>query len=63
MAVNSVRERILLGTESPAPFHASAVAARDAIPRSEIVRLEGQGHTMIDVDPDGFVAEVNAFLG
>jgi pimeloyl-ACP methyl ester carboxylesterase len=55
--------RILLGSESPAPFRAAAVAARGAIPRSEIVLLHGQGHTMIDADPDGFVAEVNAFLG
>ncbi|HEX8207692.1 MAG TPA: alpha/beta hydrolase [Solirubrobacteraceae bacterium] len=57
------RVRILLGTESPPPFRAAAVAAAAAIPRSEVVLLHGQGHTMIDVDPDGFVAEVDAFLG
>jgi pimeloyl-ACP methyl ester carboxylesterase len=59
----AARVRILLGTESPAPFRAAAVAANAAIPRSEIVLLEGQGHTMIDVDPAGFVAEVDAFFG
>jgi pimeloyl-ACP methyl ester carboxylesterase len=57
------RVRILLGTESPPPFRAAAIAARGAIPRSEVVLLHGQGHTMIDADPDGFVAEVDAFLG
>jgi pimeloyl-ACP methyl ester carboxylesterase len=55
--------RILLGTGSPAPFAAAAVAAHDAIPGCELVLLDGQGHTMIDADPDGFVAEVEAFFG
>ncbi|HEV2811785.1 MAG TPA: alpha/beta hydrolase [Solirubrobacteraceae bacterium] len=55
--------RILLGTESPAPFRASASAAAAAIPGCELVLLHGQGHTMIDADPDGFVRQVTDFLG
>ena len=59
----TARVRVLLGTESPPPFRAAAIATRAAVPRSEIVLLHGQGHTMIDVDPDGFVREVLDFLG
>ena len=59
----SAPTRILLGTESPAPFVAAAEAAHAAIPNSDVVLLHGQGHTMIDVDPDGFVREVLDFLG
>jgi len=59
----SARVRILLGTESPETFRGAAIASRAAIAGSEIVMLPGQGHTMIDVDPDGFVAQVDAFLG
>ncbi len=55
--------RILLGTESPQPFRAAAVAATSAIPSAEIVPLPGQGHTMIDADPAGFVRHVLDFLG
>ncbi|HEX8083577.1 MAG TPA: alpha/beta hydrolase [Solirubrobacteraceae bacterium] len=54
--------RILLGTESPAPFRAAAVAAAAAIASSEIVALDGQGHTMIDADPRGFVRQVVDFM-
>ena len=55
--------RILLGTESPGPFRASALAAAGAIPGSEVVPLPGEGHTMIDTDPGGFVRHVVDFLG
>lgn len=55
--------RILLGSESPATFRGAAVAAAGAIHSSEIVALPGQGHTMIDVDPEGFVRHVVDFLG
>ena len=55
--------RILWGTESPPPFRAAAEAAHAAIPGSELVALEGQGHTMIDADTDGFVRQVVDFLG
>lgn len=55
--------RILLGTESPAPFRGAAAAAAGAIASSEIVTLPGQGHTMIDADPEGFVRHVVDFLG
>ena len=54
--------RILLGTESPAPFRGAAEAAHVAIPSSDVVLLDGQGHTMIDADPDGFVRQVTDFL-
>jgi pimeloyl-ACP methyl ester carboxylesterase len=54
--------REALGAD-PAPFVAAAEAAHAAIPNSDVVLLHGQGHTMIDVDPDGFVREVLDFLG
>ena len=54
--------RILLGTESPASFRAAAEAAHAAIPDSDVVLLPGQGHPMIDADPDGFVRRVTDFL-
>lgn len=55
--------RILLGTESPPVFRAAALAAAAAVPGGEIVDLPGQGHTMIDADPAGFVRHVTDFLG
>lgn len=55
--------RVLAGTTSPAPFGAAARAAAEAINGAELVWLEGQGHTMIDADPAGFVAQVLDFLG
>lgn len=59
----TVPTRILAGTTSPAPFAAAARAAADAVPDAELVWLEGHGHTMIDVDPPGFVEQVLDFLG
>ena len=55
--------RILVGTESPAAFPAAAEVAAAALPNAEIVVLEGQGHTMLDTDPAGFVAHLVDFLG
>ena len=46
----------------PAPFRAAAEAAHVAIGSSDLVLLNGQGHTMIDADPDGFVRQVTDFL-
>lgn len=54
--------RILVGTESPAAFPAAAQVAADALPNADIVLLEGQGHTMLDTDPAGFVAHLTGFL-
>jgi len=54
--------RLLVGTESPPAFPAAARAAADALPNAEIVLLEGQGHTMIDADPAGFVRQVVDFM-
>ena len=45
-----------------APSRAAAEAARAAIPGSEVVLLEGEGHTMIDTDPAGFVRRLVDFL-
>lgn len=59
----SAPTRILLGSESPETFRASARAAERAIPSAHVVPLPGQGHTMIDADPDGFVRHVLDFLG
>jgi pimeloyl-ACP methyl ester carboxylesterase len=56
------RVRVLAGELSPAPFRAAAAAAADAIPGAHLVDLPGQGHTMIDADPDGFVEQVLAFF-
>ncbi len=56
-------EAHMLGAEGPPPFRAAVAAAHAAIPSSDVVRLEGQGHTMIDADPAGFVREVADFLG
>ncbi|MDQ3740075.1 MAG: alpha/beta fold hydrolase [Actinomycetota bacterium] len=62
-AAVDVPVRILAGTESPPAFGAAARAARDAIPGSDLVWLEGQGHTMIDADTAGFARHVVDFLG
>ena len=62
-AAVSAPTRILLGSESPPVFRAAAEAAHDAIPSSELVPLPGEGHTMIDTDPAGFVRHVVGFLG
>lgn len=59
----SVPLRVLLGTESPAPFRDAAESTITAVPGSELVELSGQGHTMIDADPSGFVAQLRDFLG
>ena len=55
--------RVLAGTASPPAFGAAARAAVGAIPGAELVWLEGYGHTMMDADSDGFVAQVVDFLG
>jgi pimeloyl-ACP methyl ester carboxylesterase len=54
--------RLLLGSESPPVFRAAATAAADAIPTADLVEIRGQGHGMIDADPDGFVALVVEFF-
>jgi pimeloyl-ACP methyl ester carboxylesterase len=54
--------RLLVGSQSPPAFPAAAGAAAAAIPGAELVELPGHGHGMIDADPHGFVAQVEAFL-
>jgi pimeloyl-ACP methyl ester carboxylesterase len=54
--------RVLMGSTSPNAFRAAAAAAAAAIPDSEIVELPGQGHTMIDADPQGFIEQVLDFF-
>ena len=54
---------ILAGTTSPPVFGAAAEAAVRAIPGASLTWLEGQGHTMIDADPEGFVQKVLDFFG
>ena len=56
------RVRLLLGSESPPAFRAAATAAARAIPDAVLVEVGGQGHGMIDADPDGFVALVVEFF-
>jgi pimeloyl-ACP methyl ester carboxylesterase len=58
LAATRVPVRVLLGTDSPQPFADAACAARDCVPGAELVELPGQGHTMIDADPAGFVRQV-----
>ncbi|GAA3811466.1 alpha/beta hydrolase [Nocardioides panacisoli] len=53
---------ILAGTTSPPVFGAAAEAAASAIPGARLTWLEGQGHTMIDADPDGFVRKMLDFF-
>jgi pimeloyl-ACP methyl ester carboxylesterase len=54
--------RLLLGSESPPAFRAAATAAAEAIPGADLVEVGGQGHGMIDADPDRFVALVVEFF-
>jgi pimeloyl-ACP methyl ester carboxylesterase len=54
--------RVLAGTTSPPAFGAAAELTAKAVPGAELVWLEGQGHTMIDADPAGFVDQVVDFL-
>jgi pimeloyl-ACP methyl ester carboxylesterase len=61
-ATVTVPVRVLLGTESPAAFKAAAQAAAAAIPTSDLVELPGQGHGMIDADPQGFAKQVLDFF-
>ena len=53
---------VLTGTESPPVFGAAARLAVEALPHAELVVAEGQGHTMIDADPVGFIDLVRRFL-
>jgi pimeloyl-ACP methyl ester carboxylesterase len=55
--------RLLIGTTSPPPFRVAVDRAAEAVPGAEVVELPGQGHMMIDADPEGFVAQVRDFLG
>lgn len=59
----TIPTRVLAGTTSPPALGAAAQAAAAAVPGAELVWLEGQGHTMIDADPPGFVEQVLDFLG
>jgi pimeloyl-ACP methyl ester carboxylesterase len=53
---------LLLGTTSPPVFGEAARAAAAALPDARIVEAQGQGHTMIDADPAGFVRLVTEFF-
>jgi pimeloyl-ACP methyl ester carboxylesterase len=54
--------RVLMGSTSPDAFRSAATAVAAAIPGGEIVELPGQGHTMIDADPQGFIEQVLDFF-
>lgn len=54
--------RVLLGAQSPAPFREAVDSVLSALPGAELVDLPGQGHVMIDSDPDGFVDRVTEFF-
>lgn len=55
--------RFLLGQLSPSAFRSAAITAAAAFPDGELVELPGQGHAMIDADPQGFVRYALDFLG
>jgi pimeloyl-ACP methyl ester carboxylesterase len=54
--------RFLIGSESPEPLRASTRAAHAAVPGSEIVELEGQGHAAMDTGTEAFLRAVLDFL-
>jgi pimeloyl-ACP methyl ester carboxylesterase len=57
----AIPTRILVGTDTTPGLAAAAQEAHRALPTSDVVMLEGQGHMAIDTDTEGFVAEVLAF--
>jgi pimeloyl-ACP methyl ester carboxylesterase len=54
--------RFLIGTASPEPLQASTRAAHAAVAGSELVELEGQGHTAMDTSTAAFLRAVLDFL-
>ncbi len=58
----SVPTLVLTGSASPPVFGAAARLTAEALSNSQLVVVEGQGHTMIDADPKGFVAVVREFF-
>lgn len=55
--------RFLLGGETADALARSTEAARELLPESELVVLEGQGHAAMNTAPDLFVSKVVEFLG
>jgi pimeloyl-ACP methyl ester carboxylesterase len=53
---------LLLGSESPALFQQAIEALHMALPRSEVVVLQGQHHNAITSAPELFAGEVVRFL-
>lgn len=53
---------VLRGTESPAWLRSAAGAVHAAIPGSELVELDGQGHMAMDTAPETFARVVGGFL-
>jgi len=58
----AVPVEILAGTTSPPVFGAAAQAAARVVPGARLTWLEGQGHAMIDADPEGFIEKVLEFF-
>ncbi|HEX6116076.1 MAG TPA: alpha/beta hydrolase [Solirubrobacterales bacterium] len=58
----NVPVRLLIGSESPEPLKASTRAAHAAVPGSELVELEGQGHAAMDTGTEAFLSAVLEFL-
>ena len=53
---------LLLGSDSPPPFHKGIALIDAALPTSQIVIMPGQQHIAMNIDPDLFVEEVLQFL-
>lgn len=62
MRAISAPVRFLLGTETTPALIRSARTAHAALPGSELVELDGHGHTAMDADPEMFVFQVRDWL-
>lgn len=53
---------LLRGERSPAPHHENAAALRGAIPHTETVEIEGQGHVAHNAAPDLMASTIAEFI-
>lgn len=61
-ALIDVPTLLLIGSESPADVQGKPEVVAAALPDARIHTLQGQGHLAYLTDPEGFAAEVMAFL-
>jgi pimeloyl-ACP methyl ester carboxylesterase len=53
---------LLLGSDSPQSMNKATEAIHETLPNSRIVRIAGQQHIAMDIDPELFLSEVTHFL-